>query len=332
MPVTCFAACRSVLPRRAALAMAVLALLQSHPVSASTLGQQHGAAGLDRSGPPVARRVPALRPPLLDRGRPMMSLPRPLARPPELRPLTPQRPVIAHREPFLPAYRRPDPLLAANAVPRVPVRVSAAPAYQFHGRSLAPFRAAPYPFTPQNPYRRYAVGEFLPLGLLAGPYVISDWNAFRLLAPTNGAEWLRYGNDMLLVDPINGFVSDAAYGAFSPDPSLGYGPTNAASYAAIGIASNNDGAWTTREASTLDQAEALALVACNQAAGACANTPDPVPGDQPMCFALYEDGSTLYESQDPDLQSAAAQADQDCQGGGDPNPVCILQISGCNDQ
>jgi hypothetical protein len=75
-------------------------------------------------------------------------------------------------------------------------------------------------------YQRYGIGTYLPLAFIVSGYVIADWIAYGLAPPLPGDEWVRYGPDLLLVDPNTGQIVDAAYSAFAESddaPPPGYG-------------------------------------------------------------------------------------------------------------
>ncbi len=111
---------------------------------------------------------------------------------------------------------RPGPSFAGSArVGGAPPRDTRAGSFAYHGRSYAPFRAGPYRWPGGMHYRRYGVGAFLPLAFILSGYVIADWMDYGLAQPMPGYEWVRYGPDLLLVDPNTGQVVDAAYGAFA---------------------------------------------------------------------------------------------------------------------
>lgn len=108
-----------------------------------------------------------------------------------------------------------------------PVRDSHAAAYSYHGQSYAPFRTGPYRWPNGMRYRHYGIGAYLPLGLIVSAYVIADWMDYGLAPPPPGYEWVRYGPDVLLVDPATGQIVDGAYSAFAESdqaPPPDYGP------------------------------------------------------------------------------------------------------------
>ena len=63
-------------------------------------------------------------------------------------------------------------------------------------------------------YRRWEAGAVLPPLFLVPDYYYADWATLGLEPPPPGAQWVRYGPDLLLVDVASGQVLDAAYGVF----------------------------------------------------------------------------------------------------------------------
>jgi len=61
---------------------------------------------------------------------------------------------------------------------------------------------------------RWVYGERLPRVFFAPDYFILDFAAFGLLAPWDGYEWVRYGNDALLIDVETGEVVRVEYDVF----------------------------------------------------------------------------------------------------------------------
>ncbi len=107
-----------------------------------------------------------------------------------------------------------------------PARDARAPGFAYHGQTSAPFRAGRYQWPNGMSYRRYGVGAYLPLAFIVSAYVIADWAGYGLAPPMPGYEWVRYGPDLVQVDPGNGQIVDAAYGAFAESDeaaSPGYG-------------------------------------------------------------------------------------------------------------
>jgi Ni/Co efflux regulator RcnB len=61
---------------------------------------------------------------------------------------------------------------------------------------------------------RWVYGERLPRAFFAPDYFILDFTAFGLMAPWDGYEWVRYGNDALLIDVETGEVIRVEYDVF----------------------------------------------------------------------------------------------------------------------
>lgn len=63
-------------------------------------------------------------------------------------------------------------------------------------------------------YRRWAYGDVLPSFFWARDYWITSWWMFDLPIPPYGYEWVRYGDDALLVNVDNGQILQVEYGVF----------------------------------------------------------------------------------------------------------------------
>ena len=61
---------------------------------------------------------------------------------------------------------------------------------------------------------RWTYGERLPRAFWARDYWINDWWSFDLRTPPYGYEWVRYGDDALLVNIYTGEVLEVAYDVF----------------------------------------------------------------------------------------------------------------------
>lgn len=87
--------------------------------------------------------------------------------------------------------------------------------FSYHGHQFNRVHAAhPFVYPPGWGYRRWAVGGILPPIFLVPSYYYADWAALGLEPPPPGAQWVRYGPDLLLVDTSSGQVIDVVYGAF----------------------------------------------------------------------------------------------------------------------
>jgi len=63
-------------------------------------------------------------------------------------------------------------------------------------------------------YGRRSIGYIVPRPLLASTYVYSSYATLGLAAPMAGHKWVRYGDDLFLVDMGSGRVVDIRYGVF----------------------------------------------------------------------------------------------------------------------
>lgn len=63
-------------------------------------------------------------------------------------------------------------------------------------------------------YRRWSYGQVLPHFFWVRDYWITDWWMFDLQRPPYGYEWVRYGDDALLVNIYTGEVLEAIYDLF----------------------------------------------------------------------------------------------------------------------
>jgi Ni/Co efflux regulator RcnB len=64
-------------------------------------------------------------------------------------------------------------------------------------------------------YSRYSIGERVPQVLITTPnLVLGDYSTYRLDEPPEGLEWIRVGNDALLVSRSTGEVIQTDYDLF----------------------------------------------------------------------------------------------------------------------
>ena len=61
---------------------------------------------------------------------------------------------------------------------------------------------------------RWVFGERLPRAFFSPDYFILDFSAYGLMEPWSGYEWVRYGDDALLIDLETGEVIRVEYGLF----------------------------------------------------------------------------------------------------------------------
>ena len=74
--------------------------------------------------------------------------------------------------------------------------------------------AGRYAWPPGHAYGRRAIGYIMPRPFLTSAYYYSGWRALGLAAPLAGHQWVRYGEDLLLVQVATGRVVDVRYGVF----------------------------------------------------------------------------------------------------------------------
>jgi Ni/Co efflux regulator RcnB len=63
-------------------------------------------------------------------------------------------------------------------------------------------------------YRRWTYGQILPFAFFAQDYWLNDWYSYDLPVPPYGYEWVRYGDDAILVDVRTGMILQVMYGVF----------------------------------------------------------------------------------------------------------------------
>jgi Ni/Co efflux regulator RcnB len=88
-------------------------------------------------------------------------------------------------------------------------------AYQHNFQAARSFKIGPYRRPPGWSAHRWGYGEILPRAYWASQYVIADYWLFALEVPPAGYEWVRDGNDALLIDTSTGEILQVEYGAFA---------------------------------------------------------------------------------------------------------------------
>jgi Nickel/cobalt transporter regulator len=86
--------------------------------------------------------------------------------------------------------------------------------FAYRGHPFNRVHLSPFAYPPGYAYQRWAVGGVLPPLFLVPAYYYADWATLGLTPPPPGAQWVRYGPDLLLVDTTSGQVLDVVYGAF----------------------------------------------------------------------------------------------------------------------
>jgi Ni/Co efflux regulator RcnB len=98
-----------------------------------------------------------------------------------------------------------------NARPAVVNR----PVYQHNFRAARTFHIGPYHAPPGWAPHHWVYGEFLPRAYWGPGYLLADYWLFALEVPPVGYEWVRDGNDALLVSTATGEILQVEYGVFA---------------------------------------------------------------------------------------------------------------------
>jgi Ni/Co efflux regulator RcnB len=88
-------------------------------------------------------------------------------------------------------------------------------AYQHNFQAARSYRIGPYHRPAGWVNRQWAYGDILPRSYWAAPFILADYWLFALEVPPAGYEWVRVGNDALLVSTANGEVLQVEYGVFA---------------------------------------------------------------------------------------------------------------------
>jgi Ni/Co efflux regulator RcnB len=89
------------------------------------------------------------------------------------------------------------------------------PTYQHNFQAARSFKIGPYHRPAGWTAHRWAYGETLPRAYWAAPYLLADYWLFALEVPPAGYEWVRDGNDALLVNTDSGEILQVEYGVFA---------------------------------------------------------------------------------------------------------------------
>jgi len=88
-------------------------------------------------------------------------------------------------------------------------------AYQHNFQAARSFHIGPYHRPAGWTAHRWGYGEILPRAYWAAPYILADYWLFALEVPPAGYEWVRDGNDALLVSTDTGEILQVEYGVLS---------------------------------------------------------------------------------------------------------------------
>lgn len=88
-------------------------------------------------------------------------------------------------------------------------------AYQHNYQAARSYSVGPYHPPRGWAPRQWSYGQILPRAFWAQQYILGDYWLFALEVPPAGCEWVRCGNDALLVDIATGSIVQVEYGVFS---------------------------------------------------------------------------------------------------------------------
>ena len=87
--------------------------------------------------------------------------------------------------------------------------------YQHNYQAARSYRIGPYHRPAGWVSRHWGYGDRLPRAYWGAQYLIGDYWLFALEVPPAGYEWVRVGDDALLIDVNTGEVLQAEYGVFA---------------------------------------------------------------------------------------------------------------------
>jgi Ni/Co efflux regulator RcnB len=88
-------------------------------------------------------------------------------------------------------------------------------AYQHNFQAARSFKIGPYHRPPGWTAHRWGYGEILPRAYWGPQFILADYWLFALEVPPSGFEWVRDGNDALLVSTDSGEILQVEYGVFA---------------------------------------------------------------------------------------------------------------------
>jgi Ni/Co efflux regulator RcnB len=86
--------------------------------------------------------------------------------------------------------------------------------FSYGGRQHEQIRAPSYSYPQGYGYRRWGVGQDLPLLFLSSLYFFDSYSDYGIGPPPYGYRWVRYGPDLLLVSRRTGRIRQVIYGVF----------------------------------------------------------------------------------------------------------------------
>jgi Ni/Co efflux regulator RcnB len=88
-------------------------------------------------------------------------------------------------------------------------------AYQHNFQAARSYHIGPYRRPVGWTAHHWGYGEVLPRAYWGPQYLIADYWLFALEVPPSGYEWVRDGNDALLIDTGSGTILQVEYGVFA---------------------------------------------------------------------------------------------------------------------
>jgi Ni/Co efflux regulator RcnB len=88
-------------------------------------------------------------------------------------------------------------------------------AYQHNFQAARSYHIGAYRRPPGWTSHRWGYGEVLPRAYWAPQYLIADYWLFALEVPPAGYEWVRDGDDAMLIDTTSGEILQVEYGVFA---------------------------------------------------------------------------------------------------------------------
>ncbi|HEY1561842.1 MAG TPA: RcnB family protein [Caulobacteraceae bacterium] len=76
------------------------------------------------------------------------------------------------------------------------------------------FRGGTFRYPAGWTYRRWGIGQFLPLLFLSPTYYYNDWGTLGIAPPPPGYRWVRFGPDLLLVQIGTGYIDYVIHNVF----------------------------------------------------------------------------------------------------------------------
>jgi Ni/Co efflux regulator RcnB len=95
-----------------------------------------------------------------------------------------------------------------------PMRDASGRGYIYHGRHYDPFRAPRFRWLPGVPYQKPLIHHRFPREYLIVPYFLYDYADYGLDTPPDDTQWVRYGDDLVLVDLDTDEILDVIPGVF----------------------------------------------------------------------------------------------------------------------